>query len=111
MSCGAMPASSQAALMASEASCNSLRPEFQENSVSPMPTMAALSRMPLVSAGMVVCTIDCYSSSQSTIFRSFRSWIWSSVYPSSLRMARVCWPLSGPGPARPEVSEKLITGE
>ena len=40
--------------MASEASCISLRPEFQENSVSPIPMMAALSLMPLVSAGMMV---------------------------------------------------------
>ena len=74
MSCGAMPASSQAALIASEASCNSLRPEFQENSVSPMPTIAALSLMPLVSAGMMVGAMVSYSSSQSTTFRCLKSW-------------------------------------
>ena len=85
-----MPASSQAALIASEASCNSLRPESQENSVSPMPTIAALSRMPLVSAGMIAFTMARYFSSQSTTLRCLKSWICSSVYPSSFRMGRVC---------------------
>ena len=38
--CGSTPASSSAAAHASSASCSSLRPEFLENSVAPMPTMA-----------------------------------------------------------------------
>src|SRR3954452_20667161 len=42
MSSGEIPASSMAARAASDASCSSLRPEFLENSVWPMPTMAAL---------------------------------------------------------------------
>ena len=40
-SAGSMPASSRAALEASAASCSSLRPEFLENSVCPIPAMAA----------------------------------------------------------------------
>src|SRR5215469_14380848 len=40
-SAGSMPASARAALEASAASCSSLRPEFLENSVWPMPAIAA----------------------------------------------------------------------
>src|SRR3984957_6859274 len=40
-SAGLIPASSRAALEASAASCSSLRPEFLENSVCPIPAMAA----------------------------------------------------------------------
>ena len=38
---GSTPASAQAATQASSASCSSLRPELLENSVAPMPTIAA----------------------------------------------------------------------
>ena len=40
-SLGARPASSSAALTASHANCSSLRPDSFENSVWPIPTMAA----------------------------------------------------------------------
>jgi hypothetical protein len=42
---GFRPASSSAAFTASAASWSSERPEFLENSVCPMPTIATLSRM------------------------------------------------------------------
>ena len=42
-SAGVSPASSIAAFTASLASCSSERPEFFENSVCPIPTMAASS--------------------------------------------------------------------
>src|SRR5579862_4373912 len=41
-----MPASSAAFLIASQARASSVRPEFFEYSVSPIPTTAALSRRP-----------------------------------------------------------------
>ena len=44
MSAGASPASAIAAAIASPASCSSLRPEFLENSVWPMPTIAVVAR-------------------------------------------------------------------
>ena len=45
-SAGVRPASSSAASTASAASRSSLRPEFLEKSVAPMPTMAALPDSP-----------------------------------------------------------------
>src|SRR5579871_5929036 len=54
---GWMPASSSAALEHSAASCSSLRPEALENSVAPMPAMAAslkvraIGSVPLLRAG------------------------------------------------------------
>src|SRR5215468_12233581 len=46
MSRGAMPASSQAARIASSAMSYSERPSWRANGVCPMPTIAARSRMP-----------------------------------------------------------------
>ena len=74
-----MPASSQAALIASHASWISLRPESHENSVSPIPTMAALSRIPFVSAGAIVSAMSLYASSQSAMPRALKSRICASV--------------------------------
>ena len=48
-SAGVKPQSSRAAAIASTARRSSLRPELRENSVCPIPTMAALSRKKLLS--------------------------------------------------------------